>query len=96
MKAIKPSYEILVTKEQADQMTLNMEKFGRVCYKSEPVQVEDPVMRANKFIKDKISAGHESIIEHEKVTVIIKKVLQNCFFLNSFIYSSPEGLYLPI
>ena len=71
MKAIKPSYEILVTKEQADQMTLNMEKFGRVCYKSEPVQVEDPVMRANKFIKDKISAGHESIIEHEKVTVII-------------------------
>lgn len=71
MKAIKPSFKIELTKEQAEQMILNVEKYGRICYKSEPVKVDSPVERANKFIADKIKAGHESIIEHEKVTAII-------------------------
>ena len=71
MKIVKPSYEINITKESAEQMLLNIEKCGRLCYKSEPMTVDNPIERANKFISDKIKAGHESIIEHEKVTVFI-------------------------
>ena len=71
MRIIKPSYSIRVTPEQAQQMLFNIEEYGRICYKSEPKSSGNPIERANRFIADKVKAGHESILEHEKVSVII-------------------------
>ena len=63
MRIINPSVEI--EKIDPERIIRNLEKYGRKCYLSEPKG--DP----SKFVADKIKLGHESIIEHEKVTVII-------------------------
>ena len=44
----------------------NIEICGRVCYKSENMVNEDS---AKKFIKRIIASGHESVLEHEKLTI---------------------------
>lgn len=43
----------------------NIEKAGRTCYKSEVLSDES----YKKFIKSIIARGHESVLEHEKVSV---------------------------
>ena len=43
-----------------------IEKCARICYKSEPKENVN-----EKFIEGLIRNGHESVIEHEKVTVLI-------------------------
>jgi len=63
MRIIKPSVEIEYLNPK--RIIKNLEKYGRKCYLSEPKG--DP----NKFVADKIKLGHESIIEHEKATVIV-------------------------
>ena len=45
-----------------------IELCGRVCYKSENNISEDS---AERFIRNIIKSGHESVIEHEKITVKI-------------------------
>jgi len=60
--------EILIPADQLDGTIMRrLERYGRVCYKSEGnMQPEgNPA-----FIKSKVKIGHESIIEHEKVTVM--------------------------
>ena len=66
MIIIKPYYEI----ETIDglEMLRHLEKIGRVCYKSEGKITPDS---AAKFIKGILKRGHESVIEHEKVSVRI-------------------------
>lgn len=66
MKIIGPSYEI----EEFNGMELlrRIEKAGRVCYKSEEKITEDSAI---PFINKILERGHESVIEHEKVTVKI-------------------------
>ena len=44
----------------------NLEKYGRVCYKSENRITPES---ATAFLKGAMSRGHFSIIEHEKITV---------------------------
>ncbi len=44
-----------------------LERYARVCYKSEGSIKND---NCNKFLHAIISRGHESVIEHEKVTVL--------------------------
>jgi thymidylate synthase (FAD) len=46
----------------------NIESYGRVCYKSESVVTHES---ADPFIRKLIKSGHESVIEHEKITVKI-------------------------
>lgn len=65
MKIIEPSVEIM-GKVDPDQMLKNMEAAGRVCYKSEGNIREDS---AGPFLNRLIKSGHESVIEHEKLTV---------------------------
>lgn len=48
------------------KMLKKIEKIGRVCYKSEDKIKEDS---AEKFIKGIIKRGHESVIEHENISV---------------------------
>ena len=65
MNIIKPSVEIIDMKEY-DDMIKKIEKIGRVCYKSEGNISEDS---AERFISNILKRGHESVIEHEAVTV---------------------------
>ncbi|MCD8216093.1 MAG: FAD-dependent thymidylate synthase [Clostridiales bacterium] len=65
MKVIKPYY---VIEEDIDpeKIMKTIEKAGRTCYKSE-ASIKDG--SAERFIASIIKRGHESVIEHEKLTV---------------------------
>ena len=65
MRLIKPSHRIL-TKIDGRKVLSNIEVAGRTCYKSEAKMSPDS---ANKFIKMIIDRGHESVIEHENLSV---------------------------
>lgn len=65
MNIIKPYY---VLEEDIDtkKIMLTIERAGRTCYKSEG-NIGDGT--AEKFIANIIKRGHESVLEHEKITV---------------------------
>ena len=65
MKITKPKIEILSKISYEDTLRL-LEEIGRVCYKSEDRITDDS---AEKFLKGVIKSGHESVIEHEKITI---------------------------
>lgn len=65
MRIIEPSVEIM-SEVNPEVILKNLELYGRVCYKSENNITEDS---ANKFIQMLIQSGHESVLEHEKITV---------------------------
>ena len=65
MQVIKPSIEI-IDMEDYEKIVKQIERIGRVCYKSEGKITEDS---AEKFIKGLLTRQHESVIEHENVTV---------------------------
>ncbi len=65
MKAIKPSFKI-EDEINGEEVLKRLERAGRTCYKSEGSITADS---AKKFIKKILAMGHESVIEHEKVTV---------------------------
>lgn len=67
MKIFEPSFEILGNIEP-DKIMKNIEAFGRVCYKSESLITDNS---ADPFIRRILKSGHESVIEHEKITVKI-------------------------
>lgn len=61
----KPQVEIIDMANYSDILK-KIEKIGRVCYKSED-RIQDG--SAEKFIEGIIKRGHESVIEHESVSV---------------------------
>ena len=65
MKIIEQSY-IIEDELDSERIMRSIEKAGRTCYKSEENIKEDS---AEKFIRAIIKRGHESVIEHEKITV---------------------------
>ena len=65
MIIVKPKIEIVDMAEYT-AILKKIEKIGRVCYKSEDRIDSDS---ADKFIAEIIKRGHESVIEHESVTV---------------------------
>lgn len=67
MKVIKPGFEI-IDNVDGNLILKKLELCGRVCYKSEKAITEES---AKKFIQNIIKNGHESVLEHEKVTVRI-------------------------
>lgn len=67
MKVISPSFEVLETVE-GFLLLQRIERAGRVCYKSEANITSDS---AADFVKRILENGHESVLEHEKVTVRI-------------------------
>lgn len=64
MKIIKP-YVYFDQDELSVQKLYNIEKAGRLCYKSEGKMGNS---FSPEFIKQLLSRGHESVIEHEKIT----------------------------
>lgn len=65
MKIIKPYVKILEDITEQELLS-KLELFGRVCYKSEEKITEKS---SEKFIKMLLKSGHESVLEHEKITV---------------------------
>jgi len=66
MKLIKPYYQIL-SQVNGSEILRSIERAGRTCYKSED-QITDE--SAEKFIGMLVSRGHESVLEHEKLSIL--------------------------
>ena len=63
MKIVKP--QVIIPEVELDpSKEYRIEQYGRVCYKSEDNQTE-----GTNLLRALIERGHESVIEHEKVTV---------------------------
>ena len=67
MRVIKPSFEFL-QEIDGEEILNRLERAGRVCYKSEDKITDNS---AKKFLANIINRGHESVLEHEKITVSI-------------------------
>ena len=67
MRIIEPWFEILDV-INGEEILKRIEKIGRVCYKSEDKITDDS---ARKFVANILNSGHESVIEHEKISVRI-------------------------
>ncbi len=67
MEIIKPSF-IIEDELNGEDILKKLERYGRTCYKSEEKITLDS---AKNFIRTIIKSGHESVIEHEKITVRI-------------------------
>lgn len=67
MNIIKPSY-VIEQELNEGEMLKAIERAGRTCYKSENLVNEES---AKKFVTNILKLGHESVIEHEKITVRI-------------------------
>lgn len=65
MKLIPPSFELL-DKPDGQALLQKIELAGRVCYKSEEKITPDS---AAGFVARILKNGHESVLEHEKLTV---------------------------
>ena len=65
MKIIRAGYEIM-TPIPRDIILRQLERCGRVCYKSEDKITEES---ASKFVKGLVKSGHEAMIEHFSLTV---------------------------
>jgi len=65
MKIVQPSAEILTNLDGLD-MLQRIERAGRTCYKSED-KINDG--SAEKFVAMILKRGHETVIEHESVSV---------------------------
>ena len=67
MKIITAGVE-LINAPSYEAMLNTIERAGRVCYKSEDKITENS---AEGFIRGILRRGHESVIEHEKITVLV-------------------------
>ena len=67
MELIKPYYNVYLDAEP-EQILGNIERAGRVCYKSEGKITPSS---GTEFVQRIIKNGHESVLEHEKVSVRI-------------------------
>ena len=67
MKIIKPSFKILTATVPA-AILHSLETAGRTCYKSEDKMTEES---SKRFVANLLKHGHESVIEHQSVSVRI-------------------------
>ena len=67
MRIIEPQIEIL-DEINGEEILRKIERAGRVCYKSEDKITNES---AKVFIQNILNSGHESVIEHEKISVRI-------------------------
>lgn len=65
MRIIEPSIEVL-DEINGYEILRKIERIGRVCYKSEEKITSES---SKMFIGNILKSGHESVIEHEKVSV---------------------------
>ena len=65
MKIIKPSVEFMEPVD-GQEILRKIERIGRVCYKSEDKITDGS---AERFVRGIIKSGHESVIEHQSISV---------------------------
>ncbi|MCQ2438044.1 MAG: FAD-dependent thymidylate synthase [Clostridia bacterium] len=65
MKIIEPSFQWLNGEPDGAAIIASLARAGRVCYQSEPKNNDAD------FIRRIIMRGHESVLEHEKVSVMV-------------------------
>ncbi|QRN85271.1 FAD-dependent thymidylate synthase [Clostridia bacterium] len=67
MKIVKAS--VRIPEDQLDRVLLKrLERYARICYKSEDKMQTTP---GDSFIRSIMRNGHESVIEHEKITLLL-------------------------
>ena len=66
MKVIQQSYEILTDLSDPIKILKDIERAGRVCYKSENNITDDSCIT---FCKNILNRGHEAVIEHSQLSV---------------------------
>lgn len=76
MRVIQQSYEILTDLSDQKKILKDIERAGRVCYKSENNITEDSCIT---FCKSIINRGHEAVIEHSQLSVrfIVDRAIAN-------------------
>lgn len=67
MKIAKACYEILTPLTSGGEIIKNIERAGRTCYKSESKITEQSAV---KFVDMLIKRGHESVLEHQSISVL--------------------------
>lgn len=68
MRLIKPSFEIWAQEEGLEGVYKQIERAGRVCYKSEDKITENS---AKEFVDRMIKSGHGAMLEHGTVYLIL-------------------------
>lgn len=66
MKVIQASYEILTDLSDPIKILKDIERAGRVCYKSENNITDDSCIT---FCKNILNRGHEAVVEHSQLSV---------------------------
>lgn len=66
MRIIEP--EITIQPYNGLEIMKNIERAMRVCYRSEGMITEDSY---NRLLKTAIDGGHESVLEHEKISILM-------------------------
>lgn len=76
MKVIQQSYEILTDLSDSAKILKDIERVGRVCYKSESNITQDSYIKFCKMLRDR---GHEAMIEHSQLSVkfIVNRAIAN-------------------
>lgn len=94
MKLIKPSFEIWNQPAGLEGVYKQIERVGRVCYKSEDKITEDS---AKPFVDRMIKSGHGAMLEHG--TVYLKCETEDFnklekYEYNSYSVTNDDGIYL--
>ena len=76
VKVIQQSYEILTDLSDSTKILKDIERVGRVCYKSESNITQDSYIKFCKMLRDR---GHEAMIEHSQLSVkfIVNRAIAN-------------------
>lgn len=81
MKLIKPSFEIWEQPSGLEGVYKQIERVGRVCYKSEDKITEDS---AETFVDRMIKSGHGAMLEHGTVYLKVFNVIENSELIDKY------------
>lgn len=81
MKLIKPSFEIWNQPDGLEGVYKQIERVGRVCYKSEDKITEDS---AKPFVDRMIKSGHGAMLEHGTVYLKVFNVIENSELIDKY------------
>lgn len=81
MKLIKPSFEIWEQPSGLEGVYKQIERVGRICYKSEDKITEDS---AKSFVDRMIKSGHGAMLEHGTVYLKVFNVIENSELIDKY------------
>lgn len=81
MKLVKPSFEIWEQPSGLEGVYKQIERAGRICYKSEDKITEDS---AKSFIDRMIKSGHGAMLEHGTVYLKVFNVIENSELIDKY------------